>query len=542
MRFYLLSGLLAVATGVFADVTYHVIGFPDSPSNTFAVEINKKVYPLYTSEKDFPLWSAKVPVSSSSGYRYLQLNNKNATVAREKFLRSFSNRKLKETSNEFFNRQVTVTTLPSIKQVYKDTRPSPAKPFDSTQIGTIHLTADPAIFKEMIDNPMDKERKAIKAGFKFINADTIYAVDEVKVKVSGHGSRKFEKLSLRIKFDDDKDETFFNRPIIKLRSQVFDPTMIREKLYIDLLNSVGVDTYQGSYVRVYVNGKPHGFYLMVEDIEPPFLSTAIHHGSITKEKKMGALYQLGSHVLGLEATMQYNGSRTADYHPEIYENKVLGNNPKDEPMKEFIAFMKELQDWDPSKSGGVAFWNSRLDLDGYLRSIALEYLTGHWDAYWWKGNNYFMYNNPETKKWQFIPTDFDTTFSDGNQPDVDVDYKTFAKRRLARKGKDHPLITKLIYKNKDINAKFEDILLTITTAVFNNKALDARIDAYKTQIEQDVAWDYSIDRSAQPGKNYGWTITDFRNSITGPVESVNFGIKPWISRRAKSVPTQVKRK
>ncbi|KAF9971883.1 hypothetical protein BGZ73_005065, partial [Actinomortierella ambigua] len=236
MRFYLLSGLLAVATGVFADVTYTVIGFPSAEGNTFAVEINKKVYPLQTTDETFPLWSATLPTSSSSGYRYQELNSSAKQVAREKFLRSFADRKKNKTANEFFNRQVTVTDVPSIKQVYKYTVPtSPA--FDHRQIATIHLTADPAVFKDMIDNPMDTERKAIKAGFKFINADNVYSVGEVKVKVSGHGSRKYEKLSLRIKFDDEKDETFFNRPIIKLRSQVTDPTMIREKLYVDLVNS-----------------------------------------------------------------------------------------------------------------------------------------------------------------------------------------------------------------------------------------------------------------------------------------------------------------
>ncbi|KAF9964278.1 hypothetical protein BGZ73_001931, partial [Actinomortierella ambigua] len=310
--------------------------------------------------------------------------------------------------------------------------------------------------------------------------------------------------------------------------------MIREKLYVDLVNSVGVPTYQATYVRVFVNKKPHGFYVMVDDIEPPFLSTFVHGGRITKEKEMGSLYQMGSHVLGLEATMQWNGTKTADYHPEIYENKILGQNTKEEPMAQFIDFMKDLRDWDPSSSNGVAYWQSRLDLDGYLRSMALEYLTGHWDAYWWKGNNYFMYYNVETKVWQFIPTDYDSTFSDGNLASVNVPYKEFAKTRLSRKGKDHPLITKLIYKNKDIAARFENILKSITLAVFNNKALDKRIDAYKQLIRQDVEWDYKIDRSAQPGKNNKWTIAEFDQSIVGPVRTVSFGIKPWIKNRADS--------
>ncbi|KAF8949549.1 hypothetical protein BGZ52_005648, partial [Haplosporangium bisporale] len=515
--------------------TYNVIGFLDAPTNTYAVEINDQLYPLQTSKASFPLWSAKIAeVSAPSSYRYVQLNHKNEAVAREKFQRHLTDKDT--TPNEFFNREDTITILPSIKQVYKNVRPKYSGVLDSSQIATIELTADPAQFDDMMDHPLDEEPKAIKAGFKFINADTFYSSDEVKVKVSGHGSRKYRKVSLHIKFDKDEEEILFGRPVIKLRAEYIDPTMIREKLYIDILNSIGVTSYQGSYSRLYVNGKPHGLYLMVEDIEESMLMHTIHHSTILDKKALGSLYQMGS---GQGATMDYKGPRTANYDQVIYKNKIRGENPEDEPMQQFISLMKDLRDWDPTAAGGIAYWNERLDLEGYLRSMALEYLTGAWDSFWWRGNNYFMYYNPQRKIWQFIPTDFDHTFSNSARPDVETTYKKYAQSNLARSPKRRPLVTKLIYKNKDINKKFESILLTITQDVFNSEALDALIDAYETQIEQEVAWDYSIDRSELPGRDLGWTIDDFHASIRGPVETVPNGIKPWINSRVKSVAREI---
>ncbi|KAF9376485.1 hypothetical protein BGX21_003477 [Mortierella sp. AD011] len=539
MRLYLIPGLLALASSALAGVTYKVVGFPESPTDTFAVVINKKTTPLTTTNETFPLWTGTVAGAHAySGYRYVMLSANGTVVKRESFLRVFTNKKATTTSNEFFLREVTQTTLPSIPQVYDSVRPAPSRAFNESLIGTIHLTADPATFADMVAHPLDDDRKAIKASFRFINADTTYSAAEVKLKVSGHGSREFKKLSLRVKFDEDKGETFFDCPIIKLRSETSDPTMFREKLYFDILDSIGVKTTQGSWVRVYVNGQPFGFHLMVQDIETPFLRGTVHLGS-SNPKELGSLYQMGSHVLGQEATMQYNGSLTADYNPEIYSNQNLGDNPKKEPMTQLISFFKDLQEYDPTMSGGIKFWNSRLDLDGYLRAMAMEYLTGNWDAYWWKGNNYFMYYNPVEARWLFLPTDFDSTFSDGGLADVLTTYKNFAAKRLARKGKDHPLITKLIYKNKDINARFENILLTIVKKVFNTKTLEARINAYETMIQDEVKWDYSLDRSKNPGKTTGFTITDFHKSITGGVKGVNIGIKPWIKDREDSVPTQV---
>ncbi|KAG0361026.1 hypothetical protein BG005_009368 [Podila minutissima] len=530
MYIILTTGLLALASSVFADVTYNVVAFPDASTNRYAVEIDKKFHALRTSEATFPLWSANVAgVSTSSSYRYVQLNSDNIIISREKFQRQFSNKDATATPNEFFNRQTTITTLPAIKQVYKDIRPEPSKAFDSSQIATIHLTADPTMFADLMNNPLDKEYKDIKVGFKFINADTVYSVSKAKLAVSGNSSRKFKKTSLRVKFNDDKGETFFDRPIIKLRAEATDPTMIREKLYLDLLNSVGVATYQGSYVRVYVNGVSHGFYLMVEDIEEPFLMNTIHHGAISDKKALGSLYQMGLR----EATMVYEGSSAHHYNPRVYSTKI--SSPKDKDMQQWIAFMKDLKDWDPAAPGGVAYWNQRLDLDGFLRSMALEYLTGAWDAFWYRGHNFFMYNNPQRKVWQFIPTDFDHTFMSGNRPDVHATYKKFAEGAKRKKFTARPLVTKLIYKNKDINKQFETILSTITQDVFNSRVLDARIDAYKTQIEQDVAWDFLIDRSELPGKKIHWTIDHFSTRIEGRNGKKISGLKPWISNRAKTV-------
>ncbi|KAF9330227.1 hypothetical protein BG006_006817 [Podila minutissima] len=529
MRILRLSSLLVLVSSVLAEVTYNVIGFPDAETNTFAVEINGELYRLQTSEDLFPLWSTKVDgVSAPSSYRYVQLDHKNKAVAREKFLRHLIDKNT--TPNEFFNRETTLITLPAIKQVYKDVRPKDTGVFDSSQIATIHLTVDPAKFDDMMNNPKDEDHK-VKAGFKFINANKVYSADKVKIKISGHGSRKFRKVSLHVKFKKNKRGMFFGRSAIKLRAEYNDPTMIREKLYLDLLDSVGVGSSQGSYSRVYVNGKPHGLYLMVEDIGESMLMHTIHQGAIKDKKALGSLYQMGT-------TVEFKGPRAADYEKNLYKNIIRGDNPKDEPMQQLIAFMKDLQDWDPTDTEGIAYWNERMDLDGFLRSMALEYLTGAYDSFWWNSHNYYMYFNPQRKVWQFIPMDFDHSFSAGNRLDVDETYKEYAQVCEGPNSKSSPLVTKLICKNRDINKKFETILLTITHDVFNNAALEERVRAYETQMEQEVDWDFSIDRSKLPGTDLNWDTTNFHRLIWGPYKTIHKGVMPWVERRGKSVAHQ----
>ncbi|KAG0274178.1 hypothetical protein BGZ96_004445 [Linnemannia gamsii] len=529
--------------------------FPDSDAGSFGVLINGKITKLSTSPATLPLWSASVAgASTSSGYKYVKLSEQGTVVQEECFWRSFQNKNAKSTINEFFLRQVTQTTLPEIPQVFNDdVRPKPSKAFDHFQIATIHLTPDAVEFANMVATPPWQDVNAIQAGFQFISADTVYSVKKVKLKLSGRDSRYFNKLSLRIKFVNG--ETFFDRPIIKLRSEVFDPTMIREKLYIDILNSVGVRTTQGAWVRVYVNGKPYGFYMMVEDIELPFLRGTMHHGS-SAPRDLGSLYKMSNlHTTEKEeeATMQFAGSKTANYNNEVYENKNQGDNTNDEPMAQLIDFFKDLQDYDPTLSGGIEFWNTRLDLDGFLRSMAIEYLGGAWDGYSIAGNNYFMYFNPTEARWQFIPTDFDATFSVlGKHADVlttlttlttPTTYKEFSAHRLVIPGKDHPLVTKLIFLNKEISARFGQILFDIVSKVFNPKVLEPRIDAYEKMIADEVKWDYSLIRPKIPDfpdvTTLSSTIDDFHKSIIESVKGVNIGIKPWIKSRAEGVLGQI---
>ncbi|KAF9304605.1 hypothetical protein BGZ74_001141 [Mortierella antarctica] len=473
---------MAQASSNLTAITYNVVGFPGTEAGSFGVMIDDKITKLSTTPKTFPLWSATIAgASAPSGYR--------------------ANR----TANEFFLRQVTKTTLPEIPQAFEGVRPEPSKAFDDSQIATIHLTPNPKEFADMVAKP-PRIPEPIEAGFRFISAGTVYSAE-----------RKVKKLSLRIKFKNG--DTFFDRPIIKVRSGVFDPIMMREKLYIDVLNAVGVRTTQGAWVRVYVNGKPYGFYLMVEDIEPPFLQRTMHHGSAVPSE-LGSLYKMANlRDSNEKATMQFVGPRTADYKPkprrdkeEIYENQNLGANPKKEPMAQLIAFFKDLRDYDPKLSGGVEFWNSRLDLEGFLRCMAMKYLGGNWDAYWLSGNNYFMYFNPTEGKWQFIPTDFDRTFGggkidDGKPRNMVTAYKKFADHISAN---DYPLVNKLIYMNNEINARFEQILLDIVNKVLNSEVLEPRIKVYEKIIEDEVNWDYSLDRSTNAGEPVNFTINDFR--------------------------------
>lgn len=269
-------------------MTYNVIGYPDTETGAFGVSINGQVTKLATSTLTFPLWTGTVAgATTASEYKYVKLDGAGAPVLEETFVRKFEDLTDVQTRNEFFERPVTKTRLPNVPLVYEPWAMSDSKAFDDEQIATFHLTADEGQFEAMLQTPM--EAHPIKANVRFINAKMVHNVDNVTLGLSGKSSMEFNKMAFKLEFDTAYNQSFFSRPSIKLRSESSDPTLIREKLYIDMLNAMGVPTQQGAWVRLYVNSKPQGLYLMVDDIGKSFLKQTVHNGQIMER---GSLWQM----------------------------------------------------------------------------------------------------------------------------------------------------------------------------------------------------------------------------------------------------------
>ncbi|KAF9925450.1 hypothetical protein FBU30_004757 [Linnemannia zychae] len=537
MKFLL--GLATLASVAFADITFNVVGYPSSPQNSFGVSINGQITKLVANENTFPVWTGVVPGTTSQvQYSYVEINAAGAAVKTEPFVRKLINESHITTQNEFFERQTTTWELPKVPYTYLATYPSKTKAFKQKQIATIHITAPAAEMNEM--NTAPKEDKDYRVTFRFINADTIYTQRNITMRTAGKSSKEHSKQSFAFKFDTDYNQTFFSRPNIKLRSMVQDPAMIREKLYIDVLNSVGVPTQQGAWVRLFVNNQPYGLYLMVDDIKKSFLKQTVHAGNPTV--LLGSLIQMNAWLE--QADLVYKGPLSSQYCVYCYESQNLGNNPINDSLKELAVFMKDLQDFNPTATPNpISYWNdTRLDLDGFLRCMALEYLMGAFDMYWYSGSNYFMYKNPVMGpangggKWQWIPTDMDGTFGSGYPTSTLPSYKNYTD--FAVRGQ-HPLVQKLILGNTQIQAKFEETLKEIVSTVFKPEAMNPRAEAYHRMLSADAKWDFSITRPSV-GKNNNFTFEDFTNNLNQKTRNMQSGVLPWIANMSALVANELK--
>ncbi|KAG0199609.1 hypothetical protein BGX28_007134 [Mortierella sp. GBA30] len=532
--------LVALASVVVADITFNVIGFPSADDGAFGVSIGGQVTKLTSNENNFPVWTGTVPGSTSAvEYSYVELSGTGSAVKTEAIKRKFADPLATSTPYEFFERPITHWEFPKIPYTYLATYPSKTKAFKPEQIATIHVIAPPEIIAEMNANPMND--KKYKVDFRFINNNTIHSVRNVTFKTGGKSSKEHSKQAFKFKFDTKVNQTFFHRPNIKLRSMVMDPTMMREKLYIDLLNSAGIPTQQGAWVRLFINKEAYGLYFMVDDIGKSFLKQTVHGGD--SKIKRGSLVQMNAFEENgqtFNADLAFKGPAATNYNKDNYKSVNLGQGDTAvEPLKEIIDFMKDLQDFNPASTPDpVAYWESRSDLQGILRNMALEYLGGAFDNYWLSASNYFMYKNPAmaaTGKWQWIPTDFDGTFGNGNPYPNIVSYKSW----YDNKNGERPLVAKLILNNAVINPMFEQVLKELVSTAFKPEALIPRINAYHDMLRLDAQWDYSLKRHS-PGIDQNFTINDFDKNLDEITPHMSYSLRGWVRDMANFVANELK--
>ncbi|KAF9373352.1 hypothetical protein CPC16_001889 [Podila verticillata] len=521
----ILLGLAACAAVALADITFNVVGLRSEDAASFGVLVDGKMHKLVTTTKTYPLWSANVAgVDASVSYKYVQLNKAGKVTESEKNMRKLPAGSV-QTPNEFFGRRQSVYPIPKLPQVFENKLEQNSPFFRDGFIGNLFIESPEADWKKL--NVVGSQ-EVIKVKIRYIGANENVVIENVKVELAGRSTRKYAKLAYHIKFPEATP--LLNLTSIKLRSGESDETMIREKLYVDVLNNIGVPAQQTTYIRMFRNGKPIGLFFGMEVMRENWIRKVLHPD--IPNVQIGSLWKMTT-CCGRLGNLEWEGPTIKSYNAEVnYKLMVMGQNvPKNNYMVDLIALMKDLKDYDPKKiKDPIAYWEKRLDLDTFLKSMVMEYMTTAFDAYWQTGSNYQMYHDPVTKKWIWLPMDFDDTFGNSYGGKIES-YKTIPRKN--EEGHESYLVSKLILDTPAINAKFEDHVKTITSYIFKPQALDPRVDAYVHMIEEDVAWDRKLPRVAEGGKSHDYKLEDL---YTG----AKHGLKGWIKKRSAQVQRDMK--
>ena len=266
----------------------------------------------------------------------------------------------------------------------------------------------------------------------------------VEVRKKGFfGSLSLSRPSLKIQFNEFvQRQHLAGVRRVTLNNNLQDPSNIFQCLAYQLFAAAGVPTSVCGFARVTVNGQDLGVYTTLETYDRAFL--ARHFPSAE-----GKLYegQISDFRTGWVETFENKLQKGYDEKRELYElTRAL--RADDEDLLELVEPL--------------------IDMDAYLSFWAAENLIGHWDGYNGNTNNFFLYLEPTTKKFYFIPWGTDGAF--GVSP--------FATRPAPVSVTAFSMLPYRLYGLPEIRTRYFARLRELLDTVWDEEAIIAEIDRF----------------------------------------------------------------
>lgn len=223
----------------------------------------------------------------------------------------------------------------------------------------------------------------------------------VGVRFKGNSSLKntwgMGNLKLPFRFDFDQfeddypeidDQRFYGFKKLSLSSNYHDDSFIREKVVADIFRDAGVPAPRTAFYRLYIDygegSKYFGLYTMVEIPDDPMLEQQFvdPDGNLYKPEGSGATF--------------------ATYDETSFDKET---NEDEEDFSDVSALYNALhsnrEDADTWRTG----LENALDVDGFLRWLAVNTVIQNWDTYGIMNHNYYLYNDPGDGILHWIPWD-----------------------------------------------------------------------------------------------------------------------------------------
>jgi len=379
------------------------------------------------------------------------------------------------------------------------------------QIQIIHMKVSDNALKKM--HAALPDRIYVPATFQW-NKHTIR---NVGIRYKGNSSSNPNQPSKRgflIKFSEyKKDRNFLGLERVALDNGIQFGSLFSEPLITNVLRDLHLKASRCNFAKLYLNGKYIGVYTNVERIDEVFIKSNFAEAG-------GALYKNDEGGLGASLSM-IRQSPTADNRTRLaFEAKSKSAHKDARDVLELISKINLTPDKD-----FIQVMEKAVDVDSFLKTMAVMLYSGAFDQLTGVGpHNYYLYHDPESDRWNYLPWDLDVGFSDNAFGRIPViDGWNAAWPMIG--GTPSPLIRRII-ENPQLRARYRHIADTILETHFHPNVLLPKIDELYARIKDDLVDDpFPHRRVTNPAdENY---------------ESIIASIKQFVKRRYKTARAQL---
>ena len=396
--------------------------------------------------------------------------------------------------------------------------PDPGEVFFDEIVPRVDIFIDPDTLDWIYDNV--ESFQEFHAVFIFDNGNILDTIDNVGFRLRGNTSRYSAKKSFKISFNTfEPGRKWYGLEKLNLNGEHNDPSIIRAKLCWDLLNDFNIPGARSNHVEVYINNNYYGLYINVEHIDEEFVKSRFGNND-------GNLFKCLWPV-----DLVYFGT-----NPDLYKFTVgdrraydLKTNKEEDDYSDLAHFIDILNNTPDNQF--LCELEKVFNVYDYLKVIAVDVFTGNWDGYIYNKNNFYLYHNTETGKFEYIPYDLDNTYG------IDWIGRDWGTRDIydwQQHGDQYRPLYERIMENEELKDQYSFYVNKLITELVVPDTYFQYIDQIKNMMVSYVANDpyYPLD--------YGYTIGDFFTSFDDALWGhVAYGLKPYISTRRANASFQL---
>ena len=318
-----------------------------------------------------------------------------------------------------------------------------------------------------------------EAPYTYVNANVTIdgiAFPNVGLRKKGFlGSLSTTRPSFKIKLNyTDKDASIEGLTNLTLNNNQQDINLVSQFMGYALFNASGSPAPRCAYAKVTVNGVNLGVYSHVETVRKSFLRRAFGTDD-------GTLYE-GPYVDFYEGWL---GS---------FERKTGKDKPGRKKIQQLIEILKGDDENIADAIGEL------VDLDTFYTFWAIEGLLGFWDGYSGNSNNFFIYLNPVTDKFHFLPWGADSLFTKHSK--LQHHNKAGAPISVKTQG----LLTHKLYQEKSSRERYAKAMMDILENRWNEAELLAEIDRIDAMVKPHLVDAQRFFGDRNKGKGYSRTL------------------------------------
>lgn len=411
--------------------------------------------------------------------------------------------------------------------------PAPAKAddasariFDAATPLTVHLKLDEQQWRAMqavrprdTGPPRDgRPRPPMRMEFPWGGGDievNDLACGNVGLRFKGNSTFRASESGLKRSFKVDfnrfvSGQKLLGLTALNLNNNALDPSQMREWLAYAVSREAGVPASRATQARVYLSipgryDRRHlGLYTVIEEVDKRFLTRWFGNSKGLLLKPEGG------------RMLPYLGDDPAAY-TDRYCPKTDGTEYTWRRLTEFLKLLHRADD-----RTFAAEVSSYLEMDEFLRFVAVNSMLANLDSFLGTGHNFYMYVHPETGRIRWIQWDLNEAFGGfvvAGSPEAQ------AAMSVLRPWAGENRLIERVLAVESLRQRYREIVAELAKTAFDPQRLRRLIDAQEKAVEQALADERRMrgdgPQRGGPGLELMRRKPDLREFVTARAQAIS---------------------